>query len=549
MDTDYDFDESSEKAPCRSESVADEVAAAPVHQQNEFPRVYLGYSTILREAEEYYGENRPPFAFKYQKEHDTGKEVVLAGPDGQPPLRITPDILHILTARPWGTWGTGRPRSAFRTIDYEGQRYIVKYLNNAYHRWLGLDQKFEDTRFLIPRQSCILPSSARSRPATSLLQPSIGEAPLTSCVPIERLSSQPSSGVEATGAVRKKAILDLISHAAFYQELHREKKHYLHQTRACPFLEKKDKSQRPMINQTGGQIPVLLADEDGQPTDERFLLRPRNWDSSFFYWVAATDPPDYRHRIVMRCTEGPYGDCYMPWYGHEHYEQGLEVTPFAYPLPDPGSNESDLEGVQDFHRSETQRTAVKQPQKSYHSSKRRRPLSSTSDDDRPLVSRTRQQTRRRLQNPAGQVDLNPPVPRPGALPRPRLLLPKLSAPIHSKSPNNKPKSANASSSRKHSAINLHLAADKSAPSGSVDLPRGSLSSRTRATTVDSVFSPALARSSVAEPTVPDGHTSHQLESIAGSQERLQSDINSLEMRERLLIRQLEVRDQQLQGYV
>ncbi|KAL8805183.1 MAG: hypothetical protein Q9223_005365 [Gallowayella weberi] len=135
VDSDYNFDESSETAPRQSGSMADEVAVASAHPSLDFPPDYPGYSKIIREAREHYCENNPPFTITTARfDASKERETVLAGPGGRSPGRITPDLLITVTRRSWS------PLTIFWTVDYQGQRFIVKYFcDGGYKRWLGLE--------------------------------------------------------------------------------------------------------------------------------------------------------------------------------------------------------------------------------------------------------------------------------------------------------------------------------------------------------------------------------------------------------------------------
>ncbi|KAL8801848.1 MAG: hypothetical protein Q9182_004198 [Xanthomendoza sp. 2 TL-2023] len=239
MDSDYHLDESIGMASKQSGSVA----VASVHPSLNFPPDYPGYSTVLREARQHYGENNPPFTIKDPRFHaPRERETTLAGPGGLLTARITPDLLTTVTTRIWNSQMT------FWTMEYKGQRFIVKYMGGVgYKRWLGLERGFEDRRFLLPKASLAWPTSET------------------------RLRSHPFPGLQAIGSARKELILDF----------------------------------SPSRNFTKG------------------YSKSEN-----------TTEIDLNH------------------YGHEHYEQGLEVTPLAYPMPDFTDNESDDGESQDSDEEE-----------------------------------------------------------------------------------------------------------------------------------------------------------------------------------------------------
>ncbi|KAL8801346.1 MAG: hypothetical protein Q9182_004513 [Xanthomendoza sp. 2 TL-2023] len=134
-------------------------------------------------------------------------------------------------------------QTTFWTVDYKDQRFIVKCIGGAgYKRWLS--------------------------------------------------------------SARKELVLDLLSKNLFYEMLGQEREHYRNRPKACPFLMKKDESQSRKIWKA--EIPAVLADQDGQQTDEQCLLRQRAWNASFVYLVATASAYPYRQRIVVRYPEGPY---------------------------------------------------------------------------------------------------------------------------------------------------------------------------------------------------------------------------------------------------
>ncbi|KAI4276480.1 MAG: hypothetical protein LQ337_002451 [Flavoplaca oasis] len=124
-ESDYDFDAKSRSEDGHSQKSIEEIVPDVTDKPSNDLRDedYSTYNELLREARDFYGEEKPPFASITTGKIQASRSAVLATASGERPTTITPDLLLTLTRREWS------PHYWFWTADYKGQRFIVKAVN------------------------------------------------------------------------------------------------------------------------------------------------------------------------------------------------------------------------------------------------------------------------------------------------------------------------------------------------------------------------------------------------------------------------------------
>ncbi|KAL8896198.1 MAG: hypothetical protein Q9192_003214 [Flavoplaca navasiana] len=121
----YDYDaQSGSEDGLIQESVEEVIPAATDKPSNDLQdEDYSTYNELLREARDYYREDKPPFTSITTGKIQASRSAVLATANGERPTTITPDLLLTLTRREWSS------QCWFWTADYKGERFIVKAVN------------------------------------------------------------------------------------------------------------------------------------------------------------------------------------------------------------------------------------------------------------------------------------------------------------------------------------------------------------------------------------------------------------------------------------
>ncbi|KAL9008702.1 MAG: hypothetical protein Q9180_009476, partial [Flavoplaca navasiana] len=123
-ESDYDYDAQGGNEDSLNPKSVEVVPAATDKPSNDLrDEGYSAYHELLREARDYYREEKPPFTSITTGKIQASRSAVLATANGERPTTITPDLLLTLTRREWSSqyW--------FWTADYKGERFIVKAVN------------------------------------------------------------------------------------------------------------------------------------------------------------------------------------------------------------------------------------------------------------------------------------------------------------------------------------------------------------------------------------------------------------------------------------